>query len=523
MKFSKAFRVTLCLELFFLLFSCSSKPEITDWAVTANNPAGIEAFVLTGPGLNAKDVTLNGLSINASTVGSISDSVNAIRRSGYPDPLAIEVSSKSEDFTADFSTNSGKVPGLFYGINIQIASKRFLTLPKYRELIRHIKVDIARFPGGQERVFYTRNGDDIPDLGSFKKYQELLTGNDVSNYISLCRDLKIAAEPEINIYNYDEVMESSLIDQIVKGLGYDLKYISAGNEPNINAFSNWNYLDSADESGAVAAYTHRYLSYSKILRKIKPDITFVLGELGGNSAKDLPYILDQLKGDNPGAVSVHWYLLGDWGESPLYPGYPSINHLSVSGNNGINISSLGLMYSNMKDISGRYFPHIRLFVGEWGASWSATMNTVDIHDTLATAIFTAEVHEYAKNTGYDCIEYFGLSDPKNFYPWNPALIAVDGDNFTVRPQYYIRLIYKYLWGDCIVEVRDARSEDYSIYASSDSNYNYLMLINRTEKTTFEKIVKVKTMDAVKKYRIKILPHAVTVLRLRAGNRRATVN
>ena len=81
-------------------------------------------------------------------------------------------------------------------------------------------------------------------LGNNAGYQYLLTGADVANYITLCKALNIQADPEFNVDTNDPAMWSSMTDQIVNELGYDLRYMSVGNEPDINPTGIWTYLQA---------------------------------------------------------------------------------------------------------------------------------------------------------------------------------------------------------------------------------------------------------------------------------------
>jgi hypothetical protein len=130
---------------------------------------------------------------------------------------------------------------------------------------------------------------------------------------------------------------------------------------------------------------------------------------------------------------------------------------------------------------------------------------------MASAIFVAEVNEFCKTLGFDSLQYFPLSNPASFAPWNPALIAVDGDNVMVRPQYYVYLIYKYLYGDQIVPVPGGQNDDWSLYAAKDEEQSYLMLLNRTAGTTITKTVEARTASGTRLLRLTLHPHSVTVV------------
>ncbi len=89
------------------------------------------------------------------------------------------------------------------------------------------------------------------------------------------------------------------VRQIVDGLGDDLKYVSVGNEPDINSVNgNWPYLGADGSTGderranALAHYAAGYLAYRRAVAGVKPDLTYALGELGDWSPAGLGPDLD---------------------------------------------------------------------------------------------------------------------------------------------------------------------------------------------------------------------------------------
>jgi hypothetical protein len=481
--------------------------------------AGTKALVFTGSELSSGEVSINGRSLDTSSAQALDASVKAIFASDYPGGTVIAAANgEKADFSVDYTAPGRSVPDTYYGVNIQIASKRFLAMPLYRALVSHLKIDIARFPGGQERVKYERSAPaDSPwDLGDDQEYQFLLTGADVENYIALCRSCGIKAEPECNLFTDDPGMWADLADQIVNGLRYDLEYVSVGNEPDINTKRNWDYLDAKGQGGAIDAYLDRYARYHDAIRAVKPSVTFVLGELSCNYEPDYTRLLDRMlsrvSARAPGAVSTHWYLLGDYGQPKSDPGFPSLAHLSVAGNSGRNVRDLARISATMRKEADAYCPGSKIVIGEWGTSWSATKQGTVVLDSLATALYTAEVLEYGKTLGIDSMEYFGLSDPAAFAPWNSAMISVDGERMTVRPQYYVRMMHKYAWGDREIPVANGQSEAYSVYASKNTNANYLMLINRTN-GSIEKRISAMTSSGTRAFDALMVPRSVTIITL----------
>ena len=156
----------------------------------------------------------------------------------------------------------------------------------------------------------------------------------------------------------------------------------------------------------------------------------------------------------------------------------------------------------------------KLFIGEFGTSWSATAADAAMADRLAAAIFNVEAQETGKMAGFDSMQWFGLSDPSSFAPWVPSLIAVDGSTGTPnpRPQYYVYLMYKHLYGNETIAVAGGQQPDWSIYASRDSaKKNYLMFINRTPATSLRRVLRVVTTAGERLLRFTLEPHSVSIV------------
>lgn len=514
------FRIITGLLAVCLFFSCSRKPETAgDYGITeTGNPTNFSVYQLNGNNLMDKNVKMNNLAIDTADSATIDASVLNILNSTCSNRIVSETEGTYFDFSADFTAPTRTVSSLFYGMDLQWKSKYFLTMPVYQALLKHIKIDVLRFPGGQERVKYDRTAKTSvnDELGMNNAYQFLLTGEDVSNYISLCTNLSINAELQVNTYIDDPDMWSNMIDQVVSGLGYDLKYISVGNEPEVNNMSNWFYYNASSTKQAFSNYMERYQRYATAIDAVHPGITYILAESGSWEAPDSLQIMDwvlQKAGTNrQQALSLHWYMLGDYGQSPSDMIYPSLEHLVIHNNNNHNISYLSNIYAAMRQKANQYLGNAKLFIGEWGIAWITGNATTKVLDRLATAIFSAEVQEYSKKLGFDSLQWFGLSDPIYFDPWNPSLIAVNGSSVSIRPQFYIYFIYKYLWGNEIVDVLGGRNNELSVYASKDSVSSYLMLINRTESTTFTKTMKVNTTSGTKYLKLNFHPHSVAVVR-----------
>ncbi len=398
------------------LISCSINSGINkdnNNSTPLGNPSNYNVYILTGQSLGDKTTAINGLSVDTSSVDSISASVQSILISTNKLKVVTEISGTYWDYTADFTATAKQVPDLFYGAGLQWGSKYFLTMPKYLELVKHLRINIIRFPAGQERFRYNRLAvtTSTDSLGNYQPYQYILTGEDISNFISLCRNFNIQAEPEVNIYNDDVTMWSNMADQVVNELGYDLKYISSGNEPEYNAFSNWIYLNATNQYQGISNYMDRFLRYSAAISVVKPGITFSLGELGSDALSDLSQYIDwMISGRNitvPVVLSAHWYMLGDYGQPFSYSDYPSISNLIIGNGNPNQITFLSNYYSVLRQKSDQYLNGAGIFLGEWATSWSASAGGEQVQDTVATAIFVAEVMEYAKKLGFNSMEYFG--------------------------------------------------------------------------------------------------------------------
>jgi hypothetical protein len=82
---------------------------------------------------------------------------------------------------------------------------------------------------------------------------------------------------------------------------------------------------------------------------------------------------------------------------------------------------------------------------------------------------------------------------------------------TLRPQYYVYLLYKHLYGNLTVPVPGGRQPSWSIYASRDATTHYLLLINRDADTRVSRAVKTITESGEKLLRLTLQPHSVSVV------------
>jgi hypothetical protein len=525
-------RLVLALAV-VVVAGCSSSPPRGS-RPAAGNPAGYRVHVLTGDSLGAADVTINGLTIDVSSVDAIETSVHAILDDDHAPPTVVETTGVPPDLAVDFTGAATPVPSTFHGANLQWRSKFFLQNPRWKALVAHMKLGILRFPAGQERVRY--DGKDsvagTPETDTLKvtadqPFEFRLSGEDVASYVALCRELGIAAQPEINLTNDDPAMWADLVRQIVNDLGYDLQYLSIGNEPdNDSVNGNWPYLgavgatDRERRANALAHYVQRYRAYRQAIDAVKPGLIDAYGELARWEPVDqlgvnLDAILTDLGTVQPGALAIHWYMLGQWnGQLVSDPWYPRIDHLVVTGNGNNNIAYLATIVATLRDrVAAHGLGHARLFLDEFGTSWSATPADAAMADRLAAALFNAEAQETGKAAGLDAMEWFGLSDPMSFAPWVPSLIAVDDATGTPhpRPQYYVYLLYKHLYGDETVPVPHGRQPDWSIYASRSAGKSYLLLINRTASSTVTRVVQVTTAAGQRLLRLTLAPHALSIV------------
>lgn len=500
------------------------------------NPDGYTVHTLDAPGLCSGDVTLNGVAVDTSGPEAIDASIRAMVASTRA-PTTVEVAPGARpDLTIDFRA-ARPLPPRFYAADLQWWSKYFLTLPSYRALVRNIRIDMLRFPGGQERVEYLRGVATQPpwhdQLGMDQPYQFILTSEDVANFIGLCRELRIEPELEFNLYNSAgdtlgqhpdaKSMWADLVDQVVNELGYDVRYLSASNEPEVNNFQNWNYLTTPDGSPstsaaeAIQSYMRRFVEWRAAIEAVHPGVTYALAETGdwSNLGANMDLFLGALQGVDPGAFSFHWYPMGEWTDEPLeYPTFPTLSHMVVNGNGGHEINGLrDVIATARQKLADHGLSGDELFMGEWGVAWSATPATARIQDKMATVLFNAEVMELVKTLGLDSSQYFSLSDPTSFAPWNPALITVDEENQVgVRPQYYLYVMYEHLYGDEVVQVPNGQSDDWSIYAArSPGGRSHLMLLNRTADKTITKVVRATTAAGARTLRLTLHPHSVSIV------------
>ena len=525
-------RPALALAL-VITAGCAGSPSHPPPPTGGENPDGYAVHVLTGDSLGAAAVTINGLGIDVSSVDAIDRSVQGIIASGHAPRTVEEVTGQAPDLAVDFTAAATPVPATFHGADLQWRSKFFLRNPRWRALVAHMKLGLLRFPGGQERVRYDGKdsvagtpGSDTLVVTADQPYEYRLSGEDVASYIALCRDLGIEAEPEVNVTVDDPAMWAGMITQIVGDLGYDLKYLSVGNEPDINSPNgNWPYLgadgttDDDRRANALAHYAARYVAYRQAIDAVKPGLIDAIGELGDWGAGRLDANLDAVLGGlgttQPRAVATHWYMLGHWdGQPTTDPGYPAIEHLVVTGNGNNNIGYLATVVATLRDrASAHGLVTPKVFLGEFGTTWSATPADTMMADRLAAALFNAEAQETGKAAGLDAMQWFGLSDPASFAPWVPSLIEVDDATGTPRPrpQYYVYLMYKHLYGDQTVAVPDGRQADWSIYAARAGATSFLMLINRTAATEVTRVVKVTTAAGQRLLRLTLHAHSLAIV------------
>ena len=334
----------------------------------------------------------------------------------------------------------------------------------------------------------------------------------------MCRQLGIEAQIEVNMYDDDPEMARSLVDYVVNTLGYDLKYVSMGNEPEVNNANSWTYMQATTTDQALASYLSRYQSYAKAIRSVKSDITLIFGEFTSASSSQISTMFKttgSLSTTAPGAYSRHWYPFGNYGQSSSSD-YPLLSNLL--GSTGLaTVDQLKTLQATMKTQQSQYLGSGKLIVGEWASAWSGDTVSEPLEDSVATVLFSAEAHETGKALGFDTMQWFSLSDSTKSYPWTTALIAVDESNnnaLSVRPQYYLHFLYKHLWGDVSAQISGKnRTDELSVYASKSGSTNYLMLINRTADKTQDKVVTVVTSSGKQNIHLYAAPHSVTVIRL----------
>lgn len=495
---------------------------------------GYDVHLLTGDSLAAAAVAINGRAIDTSTVDAIEASVRNILDSAPVVGVVEEVTGKTAELTVDFTAAARPVPPTFHGANLQWRSKFFLRDPRWKALVAHMKLDVLRFPGGQERVRYdgpqSRSGtpqNDTLTVAADQPYEFRISGEDVASYIALCRDLGIAAEPQLGITVDDPAMWTALVRQIAE-LGYDLKYVSVGNEPDIKSGNgNWPHLgaeganDDERRANALAHYAERYAAYRRSIDAVVPGLTYVVAELGEWSAArlgpNLDAVLSKLPRSQPVAVAAHWYMLGHWdGQPDSDPGYPTIDHLVVSGNGAHHIGYLATIAGTLRDRAAVHgLDRPKLFIGEFGTSWSATPADAAMADRLAAALFNAEALETGKAAGVDSMQWFGLSDPASFAPWVPSLIEVDDATGRPRPrpQYYVYLMLEHLYGDQTVAVPNGRQAEWSIHAAraTTTGRSYLMLINRTAATEVTRVARITTAAGERLLRLTLHPHSLAIV------------
>ncbi len=522
-------RVPLLLCLAAAL-ACASLPPPPSAPVARGNPAGYRVHQLTGASLSARDAEVNGRRVDTTSVESIEASIQAILDSAADAPRTVEeVAGQKPEVTVDFTAPARAVPPVFHGADLQWRSKYFLENPRWLALVGHMKLGILRFPGGQERVRYDRSArrgtveQDTLVVTKDQPYEFRITGEDVAAFIRFCQAHGIEAEPELNLTVDDPAMWKDLVDQIVHELKYDLKYVSVGNEADVRSPNgNWPYLGAGDgdRRKALASYVDRYLRYHAAISPLVPQATWAYGELGMWTPDQLPANLDLVLGplgqNRPGAIAAHWYMTGDWGQADSDPSHPGIAHLAAQGTGSkFEIAYLSTIAATMREKAAAHGQAgAKLFLGEWGTSWSATPVDAETSDRLAAALFNAEAQERGKLIGFESMQWFGLADPDSFSPWVPSLIEVaDADGRPrPRPQWYVYLLYRHLYGDAAVPVVNGYHDDWSIHAARDAaGRSYLMLVNRSPTRPYTPVVQVRTTAGERQLRLTVHPRSVTVV------------
>lgn len=508
----------LFLILIISIYSGCTAMPVEEPYVIGDNP-GFSTFFISAPERLSKDVSVNGLLIDSRTIQSIRSTVQAITQSECPYTLVRETDESDGNILIDFTAEAPLVPDTYYGFNAIINGKYFFSLPKFMELSRHLKVDMVRF--GQMRCRYDREMETSTEdfLGDDETYQWRITGEDIENFINYCIEIGAEAEPELNLVSKDPTMWADMVDQIVNELGYDLKYISAGNEPENMGESDWEEMGVSDFNESLETYTQNFLDTRAAIEEIKPGIIYPFFEAGQHREPDLDENMDRvlgsLNGVDPGAISVHWYPLGAWnGLSPSDPSYPTPDHLVLENDQGHGIDHLAVISSSMdRNALSHGLSDTFKFIGEWNPAWSAGDVSTQIHESMASVVFASEVLEYGKILGFDSLQYFDLADPEEWANWRPGPIGVSEDlsTMSVRPIYYLYMSYKYFYGNRIVPVSGGRNADWSIYASKDENRNYIMLINRTENRTFRKTVHVISDTEERNLELILYPRAVAIV------------
>ena len=512
----------VCAAGYLQASTADASPANCSTRVVSPALSAARVWVLSGERIDSNRATVNERQIDTTSVDSIARSAAAILSSRGPANILGESDSyRAADVSVDFTAPGQVVSRLFHGLNLQWQSKDFLSFAKYRALVSQIRVDTLRFPGGQERGVFDANAQSSAhdDLGRHSRYQFRLTGEDVRRYIDLCREQGIEAQIEVNLTNNDPAMAAGLVDYVVNTLRYDLRYVSMGNEPEIDLFDSWKYWEAFSREQVFTRYLVRYQAYAQAIRSIKPDLTLIFGEFTNPTAGEMEALFKPIGGqlggdDRPGAFSVHRYASGDWGQAPGEPDYPVIEHFT--GGAGLARTDIyAELFRFMRQQADTRLGGGQLFVGEHGVSWSPQVGQSTLHDSIAAVLFNAETLETGKALGFDGMQWFGLSDPTSSSPWwSPSLIAVQGDTMTLRPQYYLYFLYKHLWGDVSIPVDGQhRTSELSIYASRKGDQNYLMLINRMPDQVIERVIQVRTTTGQQKLILKAPAHSVSVIRL----------
>jgi hypothetical protein len=145
-------------------------------------------------------------------------------------------------------------------------------------------------------------------------------------------------------------------------------------------------------------------------------------------------------------------------------------------------------------------------IEEAGASSTAAAHP-GAPGTLAAALWDAEVQERRKLAEPGSVEgTLGSS-----YELRSLLSMGDDAAPRPLPQYYLYLLYRYLYGSEAVKVQSGDHGDWSLHAARDDSQSFLLLVNRTESETFTPVVAVTTFAGDRQLRLTSYPHSLSVI------------
>jgi hypothetical protein len=338
----------------------------------------------------------------------------------------------------DAAQKHGDISPLIYGANHGPWTFISLDLLPYAE---NSGITFLRFPGG--------NWGDLNNI----------TPKQIDDFITLCN--RLGAEPSISVRLKGGTAEvaAELVRYTNVEKGYNVRYWSIGNEPNL-------YPDYNTE-----LFNQQWRVFAEAMRAVDPSILLMGPELSqyppdpaqlkkDSAGRD--WLIEFLKanGDIVDIVSVHRYPF------PIKQGQSTtIADLRQ------NPAEWEIIIPNLRqiiqDTTGRDIP---IAITEINSHWNNSIFGEATPDSFYNAIWLADVLGRLIQHQVEVVAYFTLQTPNSF--GGAGLLA----NYAPRPSYYIYQLYQQ-FGTTLIEASSSEP-DVSIYAAQrDDGTLTLIVIN----------------------------------------------